>query len=140
MNWVAIASVIATLIGGAGVAGVLKVWLDHKRGKRKQTDDVSLAWAAKFEQRAEQAEDRIAKLEDQQAIERQRCDDELRIVRHRIQGWKQLFYSLLHLFDMPQRQRKDTLEAVRKQMAALEQAEAAETGAMLGARHQEPAE
>ena len=105
----------------------MKTWLDHSRGKRKQTDEVALALVAKLEERVE-------KLESALDEERRRCDDELRLLRHRIGGWKQLFYSLLHLFDMPERQRKETLEAVRKEMAALERAEAAETGAMLGAR------
>lgn len=122
-----IAVAFAALLGSAGLGGVLKTWLDHKRGKRKQTDDVALALVEKLEKR-------IDSLEESQESERQRCDAELRILRHRIGGWKQLFYSLLHLFDLPAAQRRNTLEAVRQEMAALEQAERTETGAMLGAR------
>lgn len=121
------------LIGSAGIGGLFKAWLDHKRGKRAQSDNVALALVGKLEKR-------IDALEAAQALERERCDDELRILRHRIGGWKQLFYSLLHLFDMPARQRKDTLAAVRLQMDTLEQAEATETGAMLGARQKEAGE
>lgn len=128
-----IVAVAAGLIGSAGLGGMLKTWLDHQRGKRAQSDSVALALVEKLEKR-------IDGLEAAQAEERTRCDDELRILRHRIGGWKQLFYSLLHLFDMPARQRKDTLETVRKQMATMEQAEAAETGAMLGARQRDAAE
>ena len=129
-NWLTVLATLGALVGTAGLGGILKTWLDHKRGKRAQTDSVALALVEKLE-------GRIDKLESSLAGERQRCDDELRILRHRIGGWKQLFYSLLHLFDMPAGQRRKTLEAVRKEMAALEQAEAAETGAMLGARQKE---
>ncbi len=132
-TWVAILGGVAALVGSAGIGGLLKVWLDHKRGKRHQTDSVALALV-------ETLTARVDKLEKQQAIERDRCDDELRVVRHRIQGWKQLFYSLLHLFDMPAKQRADALNGVRSEMAALEAAEKAETGAMFGGRHVEPAE
>lgn len=127
MSLATILAIFGALGGTAGIAAVMKVWLDHKRGKRKQTDEVALALV-------DTLKERVDKLEDTIASERQRCDDELRIVRHRIQGWKQLFYSVLHVIDMPARQRKDRLEGVRMEMAALEEAEKAETGNMMGAR------
>lgn len=128
-----IVGAVGALIGSAGVGGMLKAWLDHKRGQRAQTDEVALALVRTLTER-------VDKLEAGQVIERQRCDDELRVLRHRINGWKQLFYSLLHLFDMPAKQRSTALDAVRQEMATLEHTEAAETGAMLGARHVEAAE
>ncbi|GEM_PF-6071955 len=115
------------VLGSAGLGGLVKTWLDHKRERRAQSDGVAL-------ELVKQLTERVDKLERSLAEERARCEAELRMMRHRIGGWKQLFYSLLHLFDLPARQRKDTLDSVRREMAALETAEKAETGAMLGAR------
>lgn len=127
MSLTALIVTIASLIGAGGAGGLIKTWLDHKRGKRAQTDQVALELVERLERRVE-------KLERSLDEERERCESEMRMLRHRIGGWKQLFYSLLHLFDLPDRQRRETLEKIRAQMAELEKVEAAETGAMLGAR------
>lgn len=60
--------------------------------------------------------------------ERQRCEAELRVVRHRTRNQRQIIYSLLHLFDIPAARRKEMLASIRADLAALEQAEATESG------------
>lgn len=79
-------------------------------------------------------DERMEKIEAAASSERERCEAELRIVKHRLTGGRQIIYSLLHLFDLPAARRKAMLERVRQDIAAIEQAEAAEVGAMLGAR------
>lgn len=120
-------AIIAGLLGSAGLGGVFAKYLDHKAGERKQTDEVALAMAQRLGER-------VDKLEKQQVIERERCDVELRNLRHRISGWKQLFYSLMHLLDLPEGRRREALGTIRDQMATLEQTEALETGALMGSR------
>jgi uncharacterized membrane-anchored protein YhcB (DUF1043 family) len=41
------------------------------------------------------------KLRQELRDERAHCEKELRLVRHRERGGRQIIYSLLHLFDMP---------------------------------------
>jgi hypothetical protein len=59
--------------------------------------------------------------------ERDRCDAELRLVKHRERRSRQMIYSLLHLFDLPATRRKETLASIRNELAAIETAEAAES-------------
>lgn len=62
-----------------------------------------------------------------------RCEAELRLVRHRVRGSRAMIYSLLHLFDMPAEQRAAALASIRTELAAMEQAEATETGFLVSA-------
>lgn len=122
----AIVAIVAGILGSAGLGGVLKTWLDHQRGKRKQTDDVAMGLVEKLEKR-------IEKLEADLDLERARCDAELRVLRHRMNNQRTMIYSLLHLFDVPAGKRKDMLAGIRTELAALEQAEATEKGAVVAA-------
>jgi hypothetical protein len=65
--------------------------------------------------------------------ERRRCEAELRVVRHRTRNQRQIIYSLLHLFDLPATRRKELLASIRADLAALEQAEATESGIVASA-------
>lgn len=59
--------------------------------------------------------------------ERARCEKELRIVRHRERGSRQIIYSLLHLVNMPPGERREgALESVRATLTELERVEAIE--------------
>ncbi len=75
-------------------------------------------------------EGRVEKLEAALEKERDRCDAELKVLRHRINNQRTLIYSLLHLFDVPVAKRKAALDGIRSELATLEQAEALEKGAM----------
>lgn len=125
MNWVAVLTSLGALLGAAGLGGWFKTWLDHKAGKRKQTDEVALELVGKLTGRVE-------KLERDLVDERARCEIELRLLRHDKNRLHQLIYSLLHLFDVPARQRKVLLDSVRGELAAMEAASAAEKGAVIG--------
>lgn len=109
------------LAGTAGLGGMMKVWLDHRATKRRQTDEVALELAQRLGRRVEQLE------RDLQA-DRARCDAELRVLRHRTQNQRQLIYQLLHLFDVPAVRRKGMLASIRTDLAAIEAAEATESG------------
>jgi hypothetical protein len=67
------------------------------------------------------------KLRGELRVERDRCDAELRLVKHRERRSRQMIYSLLHLFDLPATRRKETLINIRNELAVIEQAEAAES-------------
>lgn len=69
-----------------------------------------------------------ARLRKELRDERDRCDAELRVVKHRERRSRHLIYSLLHLFDLPAARRKEMLSSIRAELAALEKAEALESG------------
>lgn len=64
-------------------------------------------------------------------VRHKECENELRLVRHRVKGSRQLIYSLLHLFDMPPESRTRALDNIRAELAAMELAEATETGIVM---------
>lgn len=118
-HWLAILGVLATLVGTAGLGGMLKTWLDHKRWKRKDTDEVALELVKRLE-------GRVTKLEGDLERERAACAADLAVHRHRINNQRQMIYSLLHLFEMPATRRRDALTAIRSEIAGMENAEATE--------------
>ena len=78
MTWAAIViGLLTTLIGGAGIGGMLKTWLDHRRAARSQTDEVALTLVGKLE-------GRIESVEAEQRQERARCEAQLAALRHRV--------------------------------------------------------
>lgn len=119
MTPLTILGALAALLGTAGIGGMLKTLLDHQRGKRKQSDDVAMELVKLLETR-------VKALESALEIERDRCDAELQVHRHRINNQRTIIYSLLHLFDVPATRRKEMLEGIRQNLAAMEQAEAVE--------------
>lgn len=130
-SWLSIVALAGALIGTAGLGGVLKTWLDHLRGKRKQTDGVALELVRLLK-------DRVDDLETAIEGERERCDQKLAmqeklivLLRHRVRGSRQMVYSMLHLFDIPAARRKEMLVGIRSELAAMEQAEAIETGIVI---------
>lgn len=126
MNASSVIAIILGVIGSAGLGGIIKTWLDHQRGKRKQSDDVAMALVTKLESR-------VDKLEGDLEREQQRCEVMLGVHRHRINNQRTLIYSLLHLFDMPAARRKEALVTVRAELASMEQAEALEKGIVASA-------
>lgn len=132
-TWLTISTLIIGAIGTAGIGGMLKTWLDHLRGKRKQTDEVALSLVQTLESR-------VGKLEGDLEKERARCDAELGVHRHRLVNQRTIIYSLLHLFDMPATRRKDALTNLRKEIAAMEQAEATEKAIIAAAPFTEGAQ
>lgn len=126
VNWLTVLGTLAALVGTAGLGGIIKAWLDHKAVARKQTDDVALGFADRFEAR-------VGKLEAALKEERVRCDAELGVQRHEIRGLWQLIYSLLHLFDVPAAKRKELLAGVRQEIASLQQSAAAEKSMIVAA-------
>ena len=117
--WANIIIAVIGVIGTAGIGGMLKTWLDHKRGARAQTDNVALALVEKLETR-------IGKLEDDLDTERKRCEAELGVHRHRLNNQKQIIYALLFVFEMPPERQAEAVKRVREDWARLEHAEATE--------------
>lgn len=132
-TWLTIAGMVIGAIGTAGIGGMLKTWLDHRRGTRKQSDDVAMELVGKLETRVESLEGKLGEADEAMKQERARCDAELGVHRHRINNQRTLIYSLLHLFDVPATRRKAMLANVRAELAAMEQAEAAEKGIIAAA-------
>jgi hypothetical protein len=118
-TWANIIIAVVGVIGTAGIGGMLKTLLDHKRGVRAQSDGVALALVEKLEAR-------IGKLEDDLDTERKRCEAELGVHRHRLNNQKQIIYALLFVFEMPPERQPEAVKRVREDLARLEQAEATE--------------
>ncbi|MDH4745809.1 hypothetical protein OMP43_17425 [Sphingomonas sp. CBMAI 2297] len=114
--WAMMVSLVVGMIGSAGFGGVLKTWLDHQRGKRKQSDEVAMAMAARLEER-------VKHLEASRDDERARCEAELRVQGQRINNQRLMIFSLLHLFEVPAARRKPMLDAIRTELAGMEAAE-----------------
>lgn len=119
MTWASILVAALGLLGAGGIGALMKTWLEYKRGKRKDTDNVALALVEKLEQR-------VVKLEGDLEDERTRCEAMLSAGRHSRNNQRQIIYSLLHLFDLPATKRRDALAAVRKQISDMEATEAHE--------------
>ena len=75
-----------------------------------------------------QLDDLEERLRKELREERDRCDAELRLLRHRDKNRRQIIYQLLHLFDLPAARRKQMLASIRAELGAIEQAEALESG------------
>jgi hypothetical protein len=67
------------------------------------------------------------KLRKELLDERRRCEAELRLVRHRERGSRQIIYSLLHVAGLPSGAKRDgALESIRATLVELERVEAEE--------------
>jgi len=122
--WPAIISIILTIIGSAGVGGLLKTWLDYKRGSRKQTDDVALSLV-------HQQNARILILEEQQVRERDKCDRELRVLRHQMANVDSAFDGFLMMVEAMPEKAGEIAASIRKQRGEQRQAEAVEKAAAM---------
>jgi hypothetical protein len=116
--WPMILSVF-TVIGGMGIGGMLKAWLDHKRGVRKQTDEVALTMLA-------QVNARVEVLETAREQDHAQCEKQLAVHRHRINNLASMLDSLLMLWDMPAAKTKEAVQRIRERRAQMERAEAIE--------------
>lgn len=134
---------IASLGGAGGIGAVLyRAYarsLDHRRDKRRQTDEVALNLVRQLKSRVEQ-------LESDRDEERDRCDRklekaaaELRVMSHRCDNQRTIIYSLVHLFDVPAARRKAMLDSIKADLRAMEQAEATEIGLVIAAPISPPA-
>lgn len=76
-----------------------------------------------------QITDTEERMREELRTERERCETELRIVRHRERGSRQMIYSLLHVAGMPEGERRQgALESVHATLTELERVEAIEAG------------
>jgi len=117
-------TVIGSIIGGTGLGGMLKTWLDHKRGTRKDTDDVAVTLVR-------QLSDRIEKLEAQQISEREKCDNELRALRHRMNNIDAAFDGVMLAVEAAPDNAKEIVAKAREARARQREREAVESAALL---------
>lgn len=122
--FMAILTFLMTIIGGAGLGGLFKTWLDYKRGSRKQTDDVAITLV-------EQLSARITKLEDDQVREREKCENELRALRHRLNNIDAAFDGVLIAIEAAPASAKEIAHAARADRRAHREREALESAALL---------
>jgi hypothetical protein len=118
-TWANIIIAVVGVIGTAGIGGMLKTLLDHKRGVRAQSDGVALDLV-------KQLSERVKTLEAAREQDHAKCEAELQVHRHRINNQRTMIYSLLHLFGLPPDQQTEAVKRVREDLARLEQAEATE--------------
>jgi hypothetical protein len=110
-QWGTFAAVLAML------AGMVTVWIKGIPERLRVRNEARMQIG--------EAEER---LRTELMNDRARCETELRIMKHRERGSRQLIYSLLHLFDMPPGEaREGAVANVRATLSELERAEADET-------------
>lgn len=131
--WLTALTLVLGAVGTAGFGGIIKASLDHKRGVRKQSDDVAMALVNKLDAR-------VDVLEKNLAAERANCEAQLGAHRHRINNLRTTIYSLLHLFDVPSARRKQMLDAIRTDIATMEATEATEKAIIVTAGIRDGAE
>jgi thymidine phosphorylase len=117
--WANIIIAVVGVIGTAGIGGMLKTLLDHKRGVRAQSDGVALDLV-------KQLSERVKTLEAAREQDHAKCEAELGVHRHRLNNQKQIIYALLFVFEMPPERQPEAVKRVREDLARLEQAEATE--------------
>lgn len=118
-HWLTVLGILGTLFGGAGLGGMLKTWLDHKRGVRKDTDEVALTLVGQLKARVES-------LEAASDRERVLCDAKLAVQRHRINNLSGNFDALLLLIEMAPEKAAEMVAKIKERRAAQEQSEAIE--------------
>ena len=134
-------NIIPLLLGGGGlvaIGGILKTWFDHKRGMRKDTDEVAMKLVA-------QLQERVAAVESSAERERALCDARLAVLRHRLNNISTMFDGLLLLIEAAPDKAASMVEKIKERRALQEAAEAAEKAAVEAAainavaagRHQE---
>jgi hypothetical protein len=125
-GWPLALTLFMGFVGTAGIGGLLKTWLDHLRGKRKQTDDVAMNLVQVLSQR-------VATVEDQSAQERALCDANLTVLRHRINNLSMSFNGLLLVMELSPDKAGEYVARIKEQRAQQELAEAAEKAAVTAA-------
>lgn len=110
---------VFTAIGGMGVGGMLKTWLDHKRGTRKDTDDVAMNLV-------QQLSARLKKVEDSAAQADALCEARMSVLRHRMNNLSTSFDGLLMLIEMAPDKTGEFVTKIKERRVQQEQTEAAE--------------
>lgn len=119
-----ILALIGSILGGGVLGSMWKTWLDHKRGTRKDTDDVAVTLVR-------QLSDRIEKLENQQISEREKCDNELRALRHRLNNIDAAFDGVMLAIEAAPDNAKEIVSKAREARARQREREAVESAALL---------
>lgn len=117
--WTSIIAVLGTLITGGGLGVGFKAWLQHRRGMRKDSDDVAMSLVATLKARVEA-------LEAESKRERELCDARIAVLRHRLNNLSSDFDALLLLIEMSPERAREFVARIKEQRARHEQAEAAE--------------
>lgn len=125
-HWVAIVSGIATVLGSVGLGGMLKTWLDYRRGMRQGTDEVAMGLVDKLTKRVET-------LEREQAHERAVCDANLKVMRHRLNNVAATFDSLMMMIELAPDRASEIIKLVKERRAAQETMEGMERAAVAAA-------
>jgi hypothetical protein len=124
-HWPAILTALIALIGSGGLGVMMKTWLDHRRGVRKQTDDVAMSLV-------QQLKERVATVESEALRERVLCDAKLGIQRHRVNNLSSSFDSMLMLMELAPEKAPEMVKLVKERRAQQEQSEAIEKAALAG--------
>lgn len=117
-----ILSVMAVLLGGMGLGGLLKVILDHKRGVRKQTDDMATTMVATMTARLTTVE-RHAIL----------CEANLAHMRHKVNNLSGSFDGFLLLVEMAPERAAEFVDRIKAKRIEDARTEAIERTAILKA-------
>lgn len=137
-QWPMFAGLVIAMLGSAGVGGLFRTWLDHKRGVRKQTDDVSISLVHEMRERMAMVEtganlDRDRAAEERARAERRErlCDLKLGFEHHRVNNLLQLNQSQLFIMQLAPEKLPEAIEMLAKRRSEQENTEATERAAIL---------
>lgn len=138
--WPAILTGLAALLGSAGAGSVFTKWLDHKRGMRKDTDDLAVAMVEKQNVRIASLEAKVDLVEKAADHERRLCEIQLAYQRHRINNLSSIFDGLVGMLDLAPERAAEIVAKIKERRVEQEQKEATEwagVAAAIGASWQE---
>jgi len=122
-----IVSTVALLVGAGGFGALVKTILDHLRARRKASDDVAMALVGRLSTRVES-------LEASSLRERELCDAQLSVLRHRMNNMSSLFDGVLWVLKAAPDKAASLVADIERRRAEQERAEAIEKAALAGAK------
>jgi hypothetical protein len=117
--WPSIIALVGTLVTGGSIGVGFKAWLEHRRGMRKDSDEVAMGLVATLSER-------VASLEKESQREREICDANLAVLRHRLNNIGSEFEALLLLIEMAPEKAKEFVAKIKEMRARHAQTEVVE--------------
>lgn len=123
---------LLSALGGLGLGTWFKAYLEHKRGTRKDTDEVPMGLVQRLTERVETVEASAAQ-------ERRVCDASLAVMRRRINNLSSNFDGLLMIVELAPEKASEFVARPKERRTQQGATEAAERAAVLAATVAGPA-
>lgn len=122
----AIVTAFGAFVTGGGIGVGFKAWLEYRRGTRKDSDEVAMGLVDRLTARMEYIEALAER-------ERQKCDAELRALRHQMANVDSAFDGFLMMVEAGPDRAGEYAALIRDKRAKQRQTEAVEKAAVMTA-------